>query len=127
MKNINIDDNLKSIMFPHIDRNRFDLIWIDEVDNMDTNNNFYYPKRYIVTIQEKDIPDPKWGPPDRLYAHWFKEKTVNDSPIRFHATTLVIRRRRRKNRDTKKINIKELDGLVVEGTKTAMDILDFLK
>ncbi len=111
-------------MLPHVNFQDFDLVDMVLLENVWRWARIY-EKRYWITIEEKPIPpDDSWN----WYAHGFEKKEIDDWPIRAKACTLIIKRRRRKNRITNTIvNSTKQWVELLPWTLKPEDILTFLK
>lgn len=133
-KEIYIDDSMKTtnnkqfelmkLTLPHVNFEQFEIVDITEVKNV-TKRSDLYDTRILITIEENSIPpDDSWD----WYAHWFKEKQINDRPLRNRTVTLIIKRRRWKNKKTWATVMSKNEWIkLLPGTKRPEDILTFLK
>ena len=110
--------------FPQIDFSCYKISKVTQKENEGKSSDIY-KKRLFVTMEEtSDPPDQSWD----WYAHWFTDTKYEDRPMRAKAVTLIIRRKRRKNRVTNKTKMSDIEGIqMYPKTEKPEDLLDFLK
>lgn len=81
---------------------------------------------FIYLDERNDLPD---GYDPKLYESkgFFKEKTIQDFPIRGKALYLVVRRRRWRLKSDPGCIIKSDYSFIAQGVKLTQEVADFLK
>ena len=113
---------LLSMFLPNDLLNHFEVKTINELGDCKTKKMFYE-----MVLQEKNQLPSLYDQSDYESKGFYKEKRIQDFPIRGKALYLCIKRRRWRLKEDPSIVIKSDYRFIAEGTKLTSELSDFLK
>ncbi len=120
-------ERVKATLPAEIDRERYELTWINIVEKEDSESNDILEKRIIVEISEKNIVPKQLKEYGSIISHGnAKDICLNDFPQRAMACTLVFKRKRWKIVDTWKVVCIDIKAKQ-DWTRGTKELLIFLK
>lgn len=111
---------------PHVNWKLFWLAWV-ATSKYEWPLNDTFTKQMTITIEERADYKEDMDPQLR-YAHGCIERSFDDRPIRDHALTIIVRKKRWRHKETGEVRTSKESWLILyAGTSRAEDQLWFLK
>jgi hypothetical protein len=119
-----LEDFVKQSL-PSVNLCSYNLKSLETVPN-DAKYQTVYKERLVITIEDQS--EYPWEDKHLWQSHWFVETQYQDRPIRAKAVTIIVRTKKRRNKETGKIYTSKVEWYtVVETTRRTWNQLDFLK
>jgi hypothetical protein len=85
------------------------------------------PEGFYIYLEEKNVLPEGYDNSSYESKGFYKEKTIQDFPVRGKALYLVVKRRRWRLKSDPKVIIKSDYSFIAQGAKLTQEVADFLK
>lgn len=103
---------------------------LDHFDIVEQKDEGYIVEReegFFIYLEEKNVLPEGYDNSSYESKGFYKEKIIQDFPIRGKALYLVVKRRRWRLKSDPKVIIKSDYSFIAEGAKLTQEVADFLK
>jgi hypothetical protein len=111
-----------SSFLPHGILDHFDI-----VEQKEQDCKVERPEGFYIYLEEKNVLPVGYDNSTYESKGFYKEKTIQDFPVRGKALYLVVKRRRWRLKSDPKVIIKSDYSFIAEGAKLTQEVADFLK